>query len=758
MTDLELWYDRPAAVWTEALPIGNGRLGAMVFGDISRERLQINESTFYTGGPYQPINPAARANLDEVRRLIFARQFAAADALAHGTMMAEPYLQMSFQPIGDVWINFHHQMTARNYRRALDLDSAVATTSYEAGHRTYRREAFASPVSGVIVYRITTDRPGSIFVDLGMSSPQLGQMQPATTAGLAFLGANRREQGVDGALRFALAARIINLGGELTSSPETQRVRGADQVIVLVDAATSFLRYDDVSGDPETLVADRLDRAAATAFDTLLSEHRSEHRRLFRALSVDLGTGTGAMLPTDQRVINYATGHDPGLGALFLQYGRYLMLSSSRPGTQPANLQGLWNDEIRPSWGSKYTTNINLEMNYWLPDPANLAECFEPLIELVEDLAETGATMAKAHYGAPGWVLHHNTDLWRASGPVDGPQWGLWPMGGAWLCAQLWDHWQFSGDEALLRRIYPLMHGAADFLLYYLVEEPDTGFLVTNPSLSPENQHPFGTSLCAGPAMDNQIIRDLFTGLIEASTALGVDIALRERLEATLKRLRPDRIGKAGQLQEWAEDWDLDVPEPHHRHVSHLYGLYPSWQISLADTPDLAAAGRKSLDLRGDDATGWGIGWRLNLWARLGQGEHADAVLTRLLAPDRTYPNLFDAHPPFQIDGNFGGAAGIIEMLVQSRSTEVRLLPALPAKWPDGRIDGVRCRGGIEIGASWHRGVLTSIRVKAHRATSTTVRYDTAAIELDLAADATCELRFFDGKLVLADSRQAASA
>lgn len=734
MNDLELWYDKPAAVWTEALPIGNGRVGAMVFGDISRERLQLNESTFFTGGPYAPLNPEARVNLDEVRRLIFARKYREAEDLAHSKMMGSPYLQMSFQPVGDVWVTFHHAMVAHNYRRSLDLDSAIATTVYEAGGVRYCREALASVPGDLIAYRVTSEVKGRLHIDVALSSPQPGAGGTADGNTLLYLGTNRREQGVEGALTFGFGARILAEGGELTATPDTMRLRAGDSALILIDAATSYRRYDDVSGDPRAAIEARFENAAAMAFDKLRDAHVIEHRRLFRGLSADFGTTSAASLPTNERILANTARHDPALAALFLQYGRYLKISSSRPGTQPSNLQGLWNEEVRPSWGSKYTTNINLEMNYWLPDPANIAECFEPLIEMVEDLAQTGRETARVHYGAAGWVLHHNTDLWRATTPVDGPQWGLWPMGGAWLCAQLWDHCTFSEDPALIERIYPLMKGAAEFLCDHLVEAPDTGFLVTCPSLSPENQHPFGSSLCAGPAMDNQIIRDLFGGVIEAAERLGRDEAFRDRLAVMVERLAPDRIGRGGQLQEWAEDWDLDVPEPLHRHVSHLYGLYPSWQINLDDTPDLAQGARRSLELRGDDATGWGIGWRLNFWARLRDGQRAMAVLSRLLSPDRAYPNLFDAHPPFQIDGNFGGAAGIVEMLVQSRRGQVLLLPALPDAWKDGAIRGVRARGGTLVDVAWRGGLLTEVTLHPKADGQTFVSYRGRRIDLTLIA------------------------
>ncbi len=410
------------------------------------------------------------------------------------------------------------------------------------------------------------------------------------------------------------------------------------------------------------------------------------------------------------------------------------MLASSRPGTQPANLQGIWNDLTDPPWGSKYTVNINTEMNYWLPDAANLPECMEPLIRLVEDVAITGRETARVMYDAPGWVLHHNTDLWRATAPIDGPKWGLWPTGGAWLCAHLWDHVGFGSDDALVERLYPLIVGAAEFFAHTLVPLDGTDLLVTAPSVSPENEHPHGTSLCYGPAMDSQILRDLFSAAIEAGERLGRDADLREKFAAIRTRLPADRIGKAGQLQEWLEDWDLDVPEIHHRHVSHLYALYPAHQISPDTTTELAEAARKSLNLRGDEATGWGTGWRINLWARLRDGERAHSILQRLLSPDRTYPNMFDAHPPFQIDGNFGGAAGVLEMLVQSRPGMLHLLPALPPEWPTGSLRGVRARGGIEIDMTWRDGRVSTLKLKSSRPQVLTLRTGGYADELDLGA------------------------
>lgn len=744
----DLWYRKPAEAWTEALPVGNGRLGAMVFGGFVREQLQLNESTFWAGGPYQPINPDALPSLAGVRQLIFTGRYAEAEALANRYLMAAPYLQMSYQPVGDIWIEFEHGSGAiENYRRSLDLDRALATTEYDCLGITYRREVFASAADDVIVMRLSADRPGALAFGITATSLQPGPAESASGNCIERRGTNPGEHGVDGALRFLLRARVLPLDGKLRIDPGRISLMGADSALILVDIGTSFRRFDDVSGDPDTAVDARLAAAEERGFEELRERHVAAHQRLYRRLTVDLGTTAAADLPTDERVVRNAEVDDPALAALYLQYGRYLMISSSRPGTQPANLQGIWNDQPVPPWGSKYTTNINLEMNYWLPNPANLAECVDPLVEMVAELSITGAAMAKAHYGARGWVMHHNTDLWRATGPVDGAKWGLWPTGGAWVCAALWDHYRFTPNPTLLTRLYPVLKGAAEFMLDVLVEEPGTGFLVTNPSLSPENVHPYGASLCAGPTMDNQILRDLFDAVIEAAGLLGADDEFVRQVAKAKARLRPERIGKAGQLQEWGEDWDMDTPEIHHRHISHLYGLYPSNQISIDETPALAAAAQKSLEIRGDEATGWGIGWRLNLWARLAQGDHAHAVLARLLSADRTYPNLFDAHPPFQIDGNFGGAAGIIEMLVQSRPGTIHLLSALPSAWPSGRITGVRARGGFELDLAWHEGMLDFVTLRGTG--SATVRCQNLRIEVTLAGGEPKTFRRRGGELIL---------
>jgi alpha-L-fucosidase 2 len=760
---LSLWYRQPATNWVSALPVGNGRLGAMVFGGIASEKLQLNEDTLWAGGPYNPDNTNALAALPEVRRLIFDGKYAEAQKLVGEKMMATPLKQMPYETVGDLFLEFPTPASVENYHRDLNLDTAVAGVSYTVNGVTFKREVFSSPVDQVIVVRLTADQPGQISFTAGMDTPQKADMSVEVNTNAPFVGVtsdatlvmrgvNGESGGIKGALKFQARVCVLSIHGKILADADKISVANADSVTLLIAAATSYKNFKDVSGDPEAATKKQIAGAykkwwngnVANGIDTTLADHIAEHQRLFRRVELNLGETDAMKLPTDERIRHFADGHDPQLASLYFQFARYLLICSSRPGTQPANLQGLWNDSMTPPWDSKYTININTEMNYWPAEPCNLSECVQPLTAMVMDLTQTGAHTARVMYGARGWVVHHNTDLWRATAPIDGPQYGMWPMGGAWLLQNLWEHYQFTGDKKFLKKIYPAMQGSAQFFLDTLVEEPTHHWLVTCPSLSPENQHPNGASICAGPTMDLEILRDLFANCIQASEILGRDKKFRKQLAATRARLAPLQIGSARQLQEWLEDWDTHAPDIHHRHVSHLYGLFPSDQIDFYTTPELAAAAKKSLEIRGDKATGWATAWRINLWARLHDGDHAYEILKFLLSPERTYPDMFDAHPPFQIDGNFGGASGIAEMLLQSQNGEIEFLPALPKAWPDGSVKGLRARGGFEVNMDWTDGKLISATLHSLLGNPCNVRYGEKTVELNIKSGGTVHL---DGSL-----------
>lgn len=764
--DQRLWYRQPAAAWTQALPIGNGRLGAMVFGRVAQERIQLNSDTLWAGAPYDPNNPAALAALPQVRALLAEGRYEAATKLASATLMAKPLTQMPYGTLGDLLLTFASARQPASFERDLDLATGIATTTFEqAGHRV-TREAFASAPDQMVVLRLDADG-GTLDFDLSYRAPRAVQTPreqyvegaappPITTvdwllqeavggpgAGVAIVadgdgailitGHNEAAAGIPAALRYAMRVRVIG-DGRIVVTADGIGVRGGRRVTLLIAAATSYVGPNDTSADPVAAVRTIVAAAERTSYATLRSRHVADHAALYGGMTIDLGSSAASALPTDQRIAAGEAGTDPGLAALYVQYARYLLIASSRPGTQPANLQGIWNEGTNPPWGSKYTININTEMNYWPADPAGLGLCVEPLLRMTEELAVTGARTARAMYGAGGWVAHHNTDLWRATAPIDGPLWGLWPCGGAWLCNTLFTHWDHRPSTALLERLYPVMKGAAQFFLDTLIEDPKGRGLVTSPSVSPENMHPFGSSLCVGPAMDRQIVRDLFANCGVAGKALGRDAAWLARVAAAKARIAPDRIGSAGQLQEWLEDWDEQAPDPHHRHVSHLYAVYPSGQINVRDTPELIEAAKVTLRRRGDLSTGWATAWRLCLWARMGEGDHAHGVLNGLLGPKRTYPNLFDAHPPFQIDGNFGGAAGILEMLLQSWGGALHLLPALPSAWPDGAITGFRARGGLSVDLAWRRGRPVTLVLRGAAGTSVNVIAGADAFAVTLPA------------------------
>jgi len=718
-SDTTLWYTKPAATWNEALPLGNGRLGAMVFGGVPEERIQLNENTLWAGGPYDPSNPEAREALPEARRLIFAAKYKEAEKLINERMMGHPPSQMCYQPVGDLKLGFPGHEAVGDYRRELNLDTAIAGVSYVVGGVKFSREVFASPVDQVIVVRLTADKPGRIDFTATMTTPQKASVATEGGGTLVMNGRNAGLRGIEGALKFQARVRVLAKGGMTTAGPDSLTVSGADSVTLLIAAATSFKNFKDVSGDPDALAKNAIEQASSKAFNKIRSDHVTEYQRLFRRVTLDVGTSEAAKLPTDERIAKYEEGKDPQLAALYFQYGRYLLISSSRPGFMPANLQGLWNESMKPKWDSKYTVNINTEMNYWVTEVGNLPECHVALLDKIQELSIPGRRTAEVNYGARGWVCHHNFDLWLATAPIDNPRCGFWPVGGAWLCKHLWDHYDYHPDKTYLAKVYPVMKGAAEFFLDTLVEDPRDKLLVTCPSTSPERPNPTGTGLCSSSTMDMGILRDLFDNCITASKELGVDADFRVKLQETRNRLAPLKIGKHGQIQEWRDDWDIRAPD---NHVSHLYNLFPSSQITPNRTPDLAAAARVSLRLRGDGDSSWGKAWRVNLYARLGDGDRAHQILMGLFK-ERSAPNLFSLNGGiFQIDGNLGAASGMAEMLLQSHGGMIHLLPALPTAWPTGSVKGLRARGGFTVDIKWKNGKVTSYRVASPQPREVTVR------------------------------------
>jgi alpha-L-fucosidase 2 len=742
---LTLTYDKPASRWTEALPVGNGRIGAMVFGGIEDERLQINEDTLWGGGPHDYTDPGAYTRLDEIRQLIFAGKVAEAEKLSEG-LMGRPKLLMPYQPFCDLRLHVPGHGNVTGYSRQLHLDDAIADTSYTIGSTTFRREVFASFPDQVLVVRFTASRPGQITFGVGLDSPQpgtrtestgpdtlqlTGQIQPRQNPARSWTGSWDQP-----GMRFAAVLKVLVEGGSVRSADGRLEASGANSATIVFSNATSFRSFRDIGGDALGDARGFLARASKRPYDELRRRHVDDFRRLFSRVQLRLGDSHSTET-TDRRIKSYAENEDPDLLALYFEFGRYLLISCSRPGGQPANLQGIWNEDLLPAWSSKWTTNINLEMNYWQADAGDLWETQEPLWGLIRDLRVTGAETAREHYHAKGWVLHHNTDLWRATTPVDG-SWGIWPMGQAWLANQMWDHYEFSGDREFLRReAYPAMKEAAEFVLDTLVEAPAgtpfAGRLVTNPSTSPENRYVLNgkpQNLTYAATMDIELIRELFENCGRAAGMLGTDAAFKSELERAGQRLPPLQIGKRGQLQEWIEDYP--EAEPAHRHVSHLYSLYPGTAIDLERTPPLAAAARKSLELRGDGGTGWSAVWRVALWARLRDPDHAYANL-KFLITTSTLPNMFDLCPPFQIDGNLGGPAVIMEMLVQSGADEIVVLPTLPRQWPSGSLTGVRVRGGGKVDITWKDGRLTGLRLQSDRAKRYRVRYGERSVDVQVA-------------------------
>lgn len=743
--DLILWYDKPATKWEQALPVGNGHLGAMIFGGTDKERIQFNEHTVWTGKPRSYARQGAVNHLPEIRRLLFAGKQRDAEAIAMKEFMGDPLRQFAYQPCGDLLIESTGQGKPADHRRWLDLDSGMAITEWSADGAKHRRETFASHPANLLVTRITSDSPGKSRATIRLGCPH--KMHAVTLGNPATLVLRGKVQ--EDGVAFEARAVILHKGGSLVKHKDSVEIRSADSIEIRLTAATNVQSWKSLTADPAVQVSTTLDRASGQSYQSLLDAHLADHRRLFRRVKLDLGRTPSADRPTDERIADFRNGKDPQLATLLFQYGRYLLIGSSRAGGQPSNLQGIWNDSLKPPWDSKYTCNINTQMNYWPTGPTDLGECNEALFTALHELRESGTITAREHYGARGWALHHNFDLWRGTAPINHANHGIWIAGAPWLSLHLWEHYLFTLDEEFLRQSWPVLRDCAVFFTDYLIEDPETKALISGPSNSPEQG-----GLVMGPTMDHQIIRDLFRAVSQAARILGTDSTLAAQVEAMIPRIAPNKIGKHGQLQEWMQD--KDDPKNKHRHVSHLWAVYPGSDITW-EHPDFFKAAKQSLIYRGDAATGWSMGWKTNLWARFLDGDHAYLILGNLLQPigrskgmGGLYPNLFDAHPPFQIDGNFGATAGIAEMLLQSHIPVadegsprflIHLLPALPSAWPDGSVTGLKARGNVTVDLSWKNGKLVEAKLLPKFSGALHVKWGSETRKLNAVAGKPLEVR-----------------
>lgn len=739
--NFKLFYDKPAVEWTEALPIGNGSLGAMIFGGVTEEHIQFNEETLWRGQPHDYSHKGASKYLPEIRQLLADGKQRDAQNLAQEEFMSDPIKQIHYQPFGDLYLAFKGHEKFTDYNRTLNLENAVHTVSYKVKGMAFKREVFSSFPDKIIAVNLTSSKAKALNFELWLDA--IHEDKSITTNG----NSQTLEVKVkDGVLK-GIATFKITTNGKLKVVDGKLQITKASKATIYLSAATNFINFKDVTGNPLQITSAVLAKVSNEKYSDVKTKHINDYQSLFNRFKLNFSDNGKSTNTTEKRIYDFwKDPNDPQLVALYVQYARYLTIASSRPGTKPATLQGIWNHKLNPPWFSSYTTNINLEMNYWPVEMYNLSECHEPLFDFIEDIAQTGKTVAKEHYNAEGWIVHHNVDIWRGAAPVNASHHGIWLGGAAWLSSHIWEHYLFTQDKEFLKEKYPLMRDAALFYSQFLYEDPNTGYLISSPSNSPE----IG-GLVAGPTMDHQLIRALFNTIIEASTILKTDQDFSEQLKTMIPKIAPNKIGKHGQLQEWMED--VDDPENHHRHVSHLWAVHPGNEINYEETPDLMKAAKQSLEYRGDGGTGWSLAWKINFWSRFRDGDRAYKLLHNLLSPAEheerkigggSYPNLFDAHPPFQIDGNFGGASGILEMLLQSQLNKIELLPALPEALPTGSVSGMVARGGFELSFSWENTTLKKVEVLSKAGEKCILVYKDKWIAFETTKGKTYQ---FDGSL-----------